>query len=180
MSYFPLFRPCFAHVVHVGLLSIIPRGFGGNTSDIQSPLFLRDPLPPNIRTQNHRFAWRGRCRPDAREEGDRCSQNAKTRDGGSASFPPVPDVFPRGSMELARSKPACKTASAWFIVFLGWAGIKPTKPCQNAATKRGLTGLWLLQIFVCRVIHSTFAFYPKKKVSIYTVQLCTLSSFLAT
>jgi hypothetical protein len=90
---FGYLRPCFAQVVHVGLLSIIPRGFGGNTSDTQSPFFLYDPLPPNIRTQNYHFAWRGHCRPDAREEGDRCNQNAKTRGWGSVSFPPVPTCF---------------------------------------------------------------------------------------
>jgi hypothetical protein len=56
---FGYLRPCFAQVVHVGLLSIIPRGFGGNTSDTQSPLFLCDPLPPNIRTQKLLFCMEG-------------------------------------------------------------------------------------------------------------------------
>jgi hypothetical protein len=48
-------RPCFVQVVYMGLLSIIPRGFGGNPCDTQSPWFYVILSHPKSPTQSCHF-----------------------------------------------------------------------------------------------------------------------------
>jgi hypothetical protein len=54
----------------------------------------------------------------------------------------LPVVFKGGFLRFGPPKPACKMVKTRFlVVFLDWARIIPSYPCQNTPSKQGLHGM---------------------------------------